>query len=447
MISIIILGAGRSTSSLIEYLATHSDHNKWTLTVVDIDKETIHRKCDRYSNVNGVADDLRKSDILEKWISSGDVIVSMLPAFMHPIVAAACLKYDKHMVTASYAGSEMKSLDSLAKEKDLIFMNECGVDPGIDHMSTMEIIERLRDDNSEILSYESFTGGILAPESAKTLWNYKFTWNPRNVVLAGAGSAVKFIQEGLYKFIPYNKLFRRTEFIKIPGYGRFEGYANRDSLKYISEYGLNGIPTMYRGTLRRPGFCRAWDVFVKLGATDDSYEMDNVLGMTHRSFINCFLAYHKTDSVELKLMHYLQIPQDSEIMNMLNDINILSDEKVGLERGTPAQILQHMLEKKWTMGKGDVDMLVMWHRIYFKKDNTKYRLESSMVVKGKTIEDTAMAFTVGLPVGIATRLVALDKIKSRGVLLPMRKELYQPILKELSEWGIRFDERVTEVES
>ncbi|MDG1880723.1 MAG: saccharopine dehydrogenase C-terminal domain-containing protein [Schleiferiaceae bacterium] len=258
MISIIILGAGRSTSSLIEYLATHSDHVKWTLTVVDIDKNTIDRKCNRYKNVKGVAEDLKNSQILDKWIQSGDIIVSMLPAFMHPVVAKRCIHYSKHMVTASYAGEEMKSLDAKVKEKDLIFMNECGVDPGIDHMSTMEIIERLRDDKSEILSYESFTGGILAPESAKTLWNYKFTWNPRNVVLAGAGSAVKFIQEGLYKFIPYNKVFRRTEFIKIPGYGRFEGYANRDSLKYISEYGLEGIPTMFRGTLRRPGFCRAW---------------------------------------------------------------------------------------------------------------------------------------------------------------------------------------------
>lgn len=445
MISIIILGAGRSTSSLIEYLATHSDHVKWTLTVVDIDKNTIDRKCNRYKNVKGVAEDLKNSQILDKWIQSGDIIVSMLPAFMHPVVAKRCIHHSKHMVTASYAGEEMKSLDAKVKEKDLIFMNECGVDPGIDHMSTMEIIERLRDDKSEILSYESFTGGILAPESAKTLWNYKFTWNPRNVVLAGAGSAVKFIQEGLYKFIPYNKVFRRTEFIKIPGYGRFEGYANRDSLKYISEYGLEGIPTMFRGTLRRPGFCRAWDVFVKLGATDDSYEMDNVSNMTHRSFINCFLAYHPTDSVELKLMHYLQIPQDSEVMNMLNDINILSDEKVGLEKGTPAKILQHMLEKRWTMGRGDIDMLVMWHRVYFKKNNSKYRLESSMVVKGKNNEDTAMAFTVGLPVAIATRLVALNKIKSRGVLLPMKKELYGPILSELSKWGVRFDERVNQV--
>ena len=447
MISIIILGAGRSTSSLIEYLATHADNLKWSITVIDMDKKSIHEKCNPFDNVKGVYDDLKNQETLKKWICEGDIIVSMLPAFMHPVVAQVCLKNNKHMVTASYASPEMKALNDQAKEKDLIFLNECGVDPGIDHMSTMEIVERLKSEGSKILSYESFTGGILAPESAKTIWNYKFTWNPRNVVLAGAGSAVKFIQEGLYKFIPYNRLFRRTEFIEVPGYGRFEGYANRDSLKYIEEYGLQGIPTMYRGTLRRPGFCRAWDVFVKIGATDDSYLMDDVSNMTHKSFINCFLAYHPTDSVELKLMYYLQIPQDSVIMNMLDDIDMLSDEKVGLDKGTPAQILQHILEKKWTMGENDIDMLIMWHRVLYQKDNVKYRLESSMVVKGKNSQNTAMAFTVGLPVGIATRLVALNQIKSRGVLLPMDKEVYAPILSELSKWGVRFDERIVEEDS
>lgn len=349
------------------------------------------------------------------------------------------------MVTASYASPEMKALDEEAKAKGLIFLNECGVDPGIDHMSTMEIIEKIRAQGGEITSYESFCGGILAPESPSNPWQYKFTWNPRNVVMAGAGGAVKFIQEGLYKFIPYHKLFRRTEFVSIPGYGRFEGYANRDSLKYISEYGLDGIPTMYRGTLRRPGFCRAWDVFVQLGATDDSYHMEGVASLTHRSFINSFLAYHASDSVELKLMHYLQIPQDSEMMEMFEWLGLFDHEPIGLEQGSPAQILQHILEKKWTMQAEDTDMLVMWHRLFYQQNGAEYRLESSMVCKGKSAQNTAMAFTVGLPVAMATRLVALGQIQEKGVLLPMRKEVYAPILRELADWGIRFDERLTKL--
>ncbi|MDA0362913.1 MAG: saccharopine dehydrogenase NADP-binding domain-containing protein [Bacteroidetes bacterium] len=445
MKSIVVLGAGRSTSALIEYLATHSDAAQWHLHVVDQDAETLQAKCAPYPSAEAHTADLSQESIRNSWIDQADVVVSMLPAMMHPDVARACLRMGKHLVTASYASEEMKALDSQAREKGLIFLNECGVDPGIDHMSTMEILEKIRQKGGEITSYESFCGGILTPESPSNPWQYKFTWNPRNVVMAGAGGAVKFIQEGLYKFIPYHKLFRRTEFLTIPGYGRFEGYANRDSLKYISEYGLDGIPTMYRGTLRRPGFCRAWDVFVQLGATDDSYRMEGVARMTHRSFINSFLAYHISDSVELKLMHYLHIPQDSELMEMFEWLGLFAEEPVGLSSGTPAQVLQHILEKKWTMTSADTDMLVMWHRIYYTLQGQKFRLESSMVCKGKSAQNTAMAFTVGLPVAMATRLVTLGLIQERGVLLPMRKEVYAPILAELAEWGIRFDERLSEV--
>lgn len=413
--------------------------------MVDLDANSLAAKCEGYAHVIPVSADLSQAEIRSEWISKADVVVSMLPAFMHPEVAKECLRQGKHMVTASYASPEMKALDEEAKAKGLIFLNECGVDPGIDHMSTMEIIEKIRAQGGEITSYESFCGGILAPESPSNPWQYKFTWNPRNVVMAGAGGAVKFIQEGLYKFIPYHKLFRRTEFVSIPGYGRFEGYANRDSLKYISEYGLDGIPTMYRGTLRRPGFCRAWDVFVQLGATDDSYPMEGVASLTHRSFINSFLAYHASDSVELKLMHYLQIPQDSEMMEMFEWLGLFDHEPIGLEQGSPAQILQHILEKKWTMQAEDTDMLVMWHRLFYQQNGAEYRLESSMVCKGKSAQNTAMAFTVGLPVAMATRLVALGQIQEKGVLLPMRKEVYAPILRELADWGIRFDERLTKL--
>ena len=428
---------------MIEYFATHSESSEWKVSVLDQDEKALQAKCAAFPAIHAVGADLSDAVVREGWIQQADVVVSMLPAFMHVEVAKSCLVHNKHLVTASYVSPEMQALHDEAKAKGLIFLNECGVDPGIDHMSTMEILEKLRAKGAEITSYESFCGGILAPESPSNPWQYKFTWNPRNVVLAGAGGAVKFIQEGLYKFIPYHKLFRRTEFMSIPGYGRFEGYANRDSLKYISAYGLDGIPTMYRGTLRRPGFCRAWDVFVQLGATDDSYQMEGVSTMTHRSFLNSFLAYHASDSVELKLMHYLQIPQDSELMELFEWLDLFREEPVGLQKGSPAQILQAILEKKWTMTEEDRDMLVMWHRIYYRLGGQTFRLESSMVCKGKSAQNTAMAFTVGLPVAMATRLVVKGLLKDRGVLMPLKQEVYQPILHELADWGIRFDERVT----
>jgi saccharopine dehydrogenase-like NADP-dependent oxidoreductase len=439
---IAVLGAGRSAGPLIEYLATHPDAASWNVTVFDQDSETLARKTASLENVTVESGDLRHEDMLDRIVKMHDIVVSMLPASMHIPVAQRCVREGKHLVTASYISPEMQALDAEARAKGVVLVNECGVDPGIDHMSTMEILNRLRREGATITSYESFCGGILAPESPSNPWAYKFTWNPRNVVMAGSGGAVHFIQEGRYKHIPYHQVFRRTEFLEIPGYGRFEGYANRDSLKYQSAYALDGVPTMYRGTLRRPGFCRAWDVFVKLGATDDTYLLERVDQMTHRDFLNTFLAYHASDIVELKLMHYMNISQDSDLMEKFEWLGLFANEPVGLAEGTPAQVLQHILMKKWTMTDADTDMLAMIHRIAYVQAGEKFEIQSSLVAKGRSAEVTAMSYTVGWPVAMATRLVALDLIPERGVLMPNISSLYEPILSELGERGIRFDERV-----
>jgi len=423
-------------------LATHPDASAWNVTVFDQDSEILARKTAALANITVESGDLRNEDLLDRIVKMHDIVVSMLPATMHLPVAQRCVREGKHLVTASYISPEMQALDSEARAKGLVFVNECGVDPGIDHMSTMEILHRLTREGAKVTSYESFCGGILAPESPTNPWAYKFTWNPRNVVMAGSGGAVHFIQEGKYKHIPYHQVFRRTEFLEIPGYGRFEGYANRDSLKYQSAYGLDGIGTMYRGTLRRPGFCRAWDVFVKLGATDDTYLLEHVDQMTHRDFLNTFLAYHASDSVELKLMHYMNISQDSDLMEKFEWLGLFTDEPVGLNQGTPAQVLQHILMKKWTMTDADTDMLAMIHRIEYELAGEKFRIQSSLVAKGRSAEVTAMSYTVGWPVAMATRLVALDLVPERGVLMPNVASLYEPILSELGARGIRFDERV-----
>ena len=412
------------------------------MTVFDQDSETLARKTATLNNITVESGDLRNEDLLDRIVKMHDIVVSMLPATMHLPVAQRCVREGKHLVTASYISPEMQALDSEARAKGLVFVNECGVDPGIDHMSTMEILHRLKREGAKVTSYESFCGGILAPESPTNPWAYKFTWNPRNVVMAGSGGAVHFIQEDKYKHIPYHQVFRRTEFLDIPGYGRFEGYANRDSLKYQSAYGLDGIATMYRGTLRRPGFCRAWDVFVKLGATDDTYPLEHVDQMTHRDFLNTFLAYHASDSVELKLMHYMNISQDSDLIEKFEWLGLFTDEPVGLNQGTPAQVLQHILMKKWTMTDADTDMLAMIHRIEYELAGEQFRIQSSLVAKGRSADVTAMSYTVGWPVAMATRLVALDLVPERGVIMPNVASLYEPILSELGARGIRFDERV-----
>jgi saccharopine dehydrogenase-like NADP-dependent oxidoreductase len=365
----------------------------------------------------------------------------MLPAHMHIGVAKDCVTYKKHMVTASYISAEMQALDAVAKENNIVLMNEIGLDPGIDHMSAMKIMDEIKSQGGKIILFESFCGGLVAPESDNNLWNYKFTWNPRNVVLAGQGGAAKFIQEGKYKYIPYNKLFRRTEFLDVDGFGRFEAYANRDSLKYKEIYGLEDAKTCYRGTIRRVGFSKAWDVFVQLGMTDDTFIVDDSETMSNREFVNLFLPYHPTDSVEIKFRHQLKIDQDDVIWDKLLKLDLFSKTTVsGLKNATPAQMLEKILADKWTLQPNDKDMIVMYHKFGYEINGVEKQIDSTMVCLGDDQTYTAMAKTVGLPVAIAALKILNGEITTAGVQLPISKEVYEPILKELKEYGVLFKE-------
>ncbi len=345
------------------------------------------------------------------------------------------------MITASYISEEMKSLDFQAKENQIVLMNEIGLDPGIDHMSAMKIMDDIKSKGGKIILFESFCGGLVAPESDTNLWNYKFTWNPRNVVLAGQGGAAKFIQEGTYKYIPYHKLFRRTEFLEVEGFGRFEAYANRDSLKYRDIYGLQNAETCYRGTIRRVGFSKAWDVFVQLGMTDDTYIIDDSEHMSNRDFVNLFLPYHPTDSVEIKFRHQLKIDQDDVIWDKLLELDLFSKSVVtGLKNATPAQMLEKILSYKWTLQPEDKDMIVMYHKIGYELNGEQKQIDSTMVCLGDDQTYTAMAKTVGLPVAIATLKILNGEISTTGVQLPTAKEVYLPILEELEQYGVVFKE-------
>lgn len=441
MRNILVIGAGRSTYCLIEYLKEHASKEDWHITIADRSLEGAEARAGDHPRCTALAFEVGDEINRVNLISKADVVVSMLPAHMHLPVATDCIALGAHMVTASYISEEMKALNDRAKEKGVILINEIGVDPGIDHLSAMQMLDGIRKNGGDPLLFESFTGGLVAPENDDNPWGYKFTWNPRNVVLAGAGGAVKFKQEGQYKYIPYHMLFRRTEPIHIEGYGRFEGYPNRDSLKYREVYGLHNIPTIFRGTLRRPGYCRAWDVFVKLGMTDDSYQIENSGEMSYRQFTNLFLAYNPHDSVELKLMHYLNIPQDSELMEKLTWLGLFEDRPIGLEKATPAQILQKLLEEKWALGEGEKDMIVMYHKLGYRLAGEEKMLESYMVTLGRNRQETAMARTVGLPVAIAVRNILAGNIHTPGVQIPISREIYQPMLQELAEYGIAFSEK------
>ncbi|MCT8339568.1 saccharopine dehydrogenase NADP-binding domain-containing protein [Flavobacteriaceae bacterium TK19130] len=445
MRNILIIGAGRSASSLIHYLLDKSEAEELFLTIGDINLQNAQKLSGDHPNSRAIMLDIFNDPERREAVEAADLVISMLPARYHINVAKDCLEFGKHMVTASYVSDEMQSLNAKVTSKGLVFMNEIGLDPGIDHMSAMQVIDRIRDNGGKMLLFESFTGGLVAPESDDNLWHYKFTWNPRNVVVAGQGGAAEFIQEGTYKYIPYHRLFRRTEFLEIEGHGRFEGYANRNSLKYRSIYGLEDVLTLYRGTIRRVGFSKAWNMFVQLGMTDDGYTIPDSENLSYREFVNLFLPYSPTDSVELKMRHNLKIDQDDLMWGKLEELDIFNpNKKIGIKDATPAQALQKILEDKWTLQPDDKDMIVMYHKFGYELDGKKKQIDSNMVIIGEDQTHTAMAKTVGLPVAMAALKILNEEITTPGVQIPISKEVYEPILEELKGHGISFKEHFTE---
>ncbi|WP_271423919.1 saccharopine dehydrogenase family protein [Aequorivita sinensis] len=441
MRNILIIGAGRSATSLIRYLLDKSEEENLFITIGDISVQSAKKLIQNHPNAKGILLDVFNDAQRKEAVKNSDLVISMLPARYHIEVAKDCLALGKNMVTASYVSKEMQALNPKAEAKGLIFMNEIGLDPGVDHMSAMQVIDRIRAKGGKMLLFESFCGGLIAPESDDNLWNYKFTWNPRNVVLAGQGGAAEFIQEGKYKYIPYHRLFRRTEFINIEGYGKFEVLANRNSLQYQSVYGLEDILTLYRGTIRRVGFSKAWNMFVQLGMTDDTYTIPDSENLTYRDFVNLFLAYSPTDSVELKLRYALKIDQDDLMWEKLEELDIFNDKKtIGIKNATPAMALQKILEEKWTLSEEDKDMIVMYHKFGYELNGEKHQIDSHMTLIGEDQTHTAMAKTVGLPVAIAAIKILNGEITTPGVQRPIAKEVYEPILKELEDHGVIFKE-------
>ncbi len=442
MRSVLIIGAGRSASSLIRYLLAKSETENLHLVVADLSLALAEKKTQKHPNATPIALDIFNTEERRAAIEKASIVISMLPAHLHIEIAKDCLQFKKHLVTASYISDAMQALDEEAKKNNLIFMNEIGLDPGIDHMSAMKVIDEITSKGGKMLLFESFCGGLVAPESDNNLWNYKFTWAPRNVVLAGQGGAAKFIQEGTYKYIPYSALFRRTEFLEVEGYGKFEAYSNRDSLKYRSIYGLDDVLTLYRGTIRRVGFSKAWNMFVQLGMTDDSYVIEDSENMSYRQFMNSFLPYHPTDSVEIKTRFILKIDQDDIMWDKLLELDLFNpNKKVNLPNATPAQILEKILTDSWALEPDDKDMIVMYHKFGYELNGEKKQIDSKMVCIGDDQTYTAMAKTVGLPVAMATLLILNGKITTPGVQLPIKKEVYEPILKELEEYGVIFNEQ------
>jgi saccharopine dehydrogenase (NADP+, L-glutamate forming) len=440
MTSILILGAGRSSSVLIQYALINASSLDWSVTVGDVSLEVAREKVGNNLRGKAIEFDINNAEKSDNAIQKADIVISILPAHLHLLVAKKCLHWKKHLLNASYVSDEMRVLDADAKKSHVLFLNECGLDPGIDHMSAMQVIDRIHSSGGKVISFESFTGGLIAPETdPKNPWRYKFTWNPRNVVMAGQSTA-KYLEGGKFKYIPYHQLFLRTTPVTVPALGDYEGYANRDSLKYIDTYNLSDIQTMLRGTLRNKGYCAAWNILVQLGCCDDGYLMENVESMTHGSFVNSFLPKHNNMSVKDAVAKRFGLLSASPELEKLEWSGFFNDDPIGLKQGTPAQITEHILNKQWALRPEDKDQIVMWHRFIFEVDGQKKEIQSSLVATGNDSVNTAMAKTVGLPLGIVAKLLTQRKISARGVAIPTTREFYEPVLKELQTLGVVFNE-------
>jgi len=430
--SILILGAGKSASVLIQYLQQQAVKNGWYIILADGDKQLAEKKWNNAQNGHAIGFDIENDKERNQYIQDSTIVVSMLPAFLHILVAKDCVHQNKPLFTASYVDENMKALEAEIKAKNLLFLCEMGLDPGIDHMSAMELIHRIQKKGGKITGFKSHCGGLIAPESDNNPWHYKISWNPRNIILAGKAGAV-FLEDGKTKQIHYNSLFSEAPIIQVPGYGELSYYPNRNSLSYIDTYQLQGISNFVRTTLRNTQFCNGWDAMIQLGLTSE----DIILNEGQLNIKQWFNQHIQNNHLEnlfnsLKLNEYLN--QQFQFLGFEEETIIPSTFN------TNAQILQWILENKWKLESTDKDLVIMMHEITYTLDNQIHQVQSSLVVKGKNDIETAMATTVGLPLAMAVCAFLKGELNITGLHIPIDPIIYQPILKALHHEGICFKE-------
>ena len=440
MKNLLIIGAGRSASVLIRYMLQEAVANNFLVTVADADIDLARKKINGHSHGRAIWLDASKPNDRRDIITRHDVVVSMLPPQMHLEVAQDCISLGKHLVTASYVSKQLFRLGDEARQRALVFMNEMGLDPGLDHMSAMQQIHKIQREGGKITAFYSYTGGLVAPESDNNPWHYKFSWNPKNVVLAGQGTA-QFLEDGKLKYIPYRRLFRQYRIVQIPGMGDWEVYANRDSLLYKESYGLKNIRTLFRGTIRHRGFCDAWNALVRIWLTDATFPIVNSDQLSYHDLMEAFLGISEhTGSVKDRVAKMLDTDPESEIIQKLEWLGLFSRRRIKINNATPALILENLLLEKWALQPKDKDMVIMQHVFDYELNRKKKRKTSTLIMKGTDSQDTAMSQLVGLPLGIFVKLLMQGKISTTGVNIPIMPEIYEPVLAELESYGVKFTE-------
>ncbi len=433
MKSILVFGAGKSATCLIEYLCNACNENNWKLVVCDADLLLAQSKINLCKNAIAISIDAANERERRDLIKEANLVISMLPPHLHFLVAIDCLHFSKHLLTASYVDEKIKTLSKEIEEKGLIFLCEMGLDPGIDHMSAMKIINHVKKEGGKITSFKSHCGGLLSPESDDNPWHYKITWNPANIVMAGSSGAV-YKSDGETIEIPYDKVFDDCKIVDVPHLFPLAWYANRDSLSYTKTYGLDNVNTFIRTTLRHPAFCRGWNKIVNLGLTDLN---------DHEEIENCKTYDEWYNKKNGKYNHSSQDDiYKKEFKEQIDYLNLESKNSIETEITNSASLLQNLLEKKLAMLPKDKDMIVMLHEIKYEINSEFKEIRSSLIVKGEDQKRTAMAKTVGLPLGIAAKLILQNKIKLTGLHIPVLPEIYEPVITELEKYEIKFNEEI-----
>lgn len=440
MQTILVAGAGKSSIYLIEYLLNNAPRNKWKVIVADGSRDAIAEKVNNHPNAEIAVIDITNSNEREPLVKRADIVVSLMPPHLHIHLAKDCLTHRKNLITSSYISSEMKAMDEDVKKAGLMFMCEMGLDPGIDHMTANQIIHSIERVASSITSFKSYCGGLIAPESDNNPWHYKFSWNPKNIITAGADGA-QFLQNGKEVSVPYEDIFDNCKKIKVDGLGSLAYYPNRDSLRYLDLYHIPEIKTFIRATLRYPAFCKGWHAIIVLGLNkqDDSFDTTS---MTYADWVKEKTAF-TTGTLLGHISGILKPEKDDKSVAMLEWLGLFDEKIIGLGKTSSADILLHILLNKWEMAPTDKDMVVMQHEVEYIHKGSKIKMVSSMVIEGEGRDHSAMAKTVGLPMAILTKLVLTKRIiPPVGVLIPSMPSVYRPVLTELKHHGIEFLEVV-----
>ncbi len=435
MKQVLILGAGAVARPAVGYLL-----EKENLAVVVADQDPAKAEALVAGRPGGraLALDAGDAPMLKRTIAAADIVVSLLPWTLHPVVAKLCLAQGKHMLTASYVQEEMQAMDREARNKGLIFLNEVGVDPGLDHMSAMQIIDAVRAEGGRIDSFFSYCGGLPALESNNNPLGYKFSWSPEGAMLAATNDG-RYMEHGKVYEVPGSDLFKHYWLKSVPGAGVFEAYVNRDALPYLEIYGIEDASGIYRGTLRNVGYCETWDFIRQLGLLNRKmkFDFDEV---TPREVLANIANCPETD-VRAGVAAYLKIPEHALTLKKLEWLGLLSDRKLKIGTASVFEMFSHTLKDRLVYDEGEADLLVMHHEfeaIY--PGLPRQRIQSTLIDCGDPEGDSSMSRTVGYPVGIAASLVAEGRIKQRGVLRPVSAEIYAPVMEECERLGIHFKE-------